>query len=254
MKEDKKIVLPIPENLRRLYDTEEKIRNESILYIAGNPDCAFQLEIMQTALNMIHDISIENKSEDIDENTIRNIGCRLYNTTSVSYKLILAGYYQSALALMRDLLEVSFLLAWFKNDKSKIAQWRTMSRKDRRKNIDPIIYNDLDKNDGATERKRAKYHWLFCEYATHITPKFPKLLMLHEKIMIGPFFYDAHLKNCLIELAKLLILCTLPFISLFITLPQDFIKPRMEFLSKIEKWSTEFLRPFNVEDLERWLE
>ena len=255
-KEITKIILPIPVNLGRMREAEEKIRNDSLVYIAANPDVAFQQEILEIALNLIYNISYHYTTKDENEKVLQIIGFRLFNTSFAAYKLTLSGYYQASLALQRDILEISFLLDYFSFDScSKIERWRGCKRKERLKEFKPsFICQELDKRDNFKERKRTKYYWLFCEYAAHLTPKSPKLISVPGEIIIGPFFYKDHLKNCLYELAKLVVISTLNYEKLFPNLPEVFIPIRQEFIKKFQEWSNKYLKPLNVKDLERWLD
>jgi hypothetical protein len=255
-KEKTRIILPIPENLGRTREREEKIRSDSILYIAGNSGLTDHLEILQDVLNLIFDISIVYKSIDRNEKTLQIIGYRLFNSSLVAYKLMLSGYYQASLALQRDILETSFLLSYFGIDNSKIEQWRKSTRKDRLRYFNPsFICQELDKRDNFKEGKRAKYYHLFCEYATHMTPKCPKLLTVAGTINIGPFFYEFYLNQCLFELVKLVVLSALKYTGLFKTLPREYMKEQQNFLHKFQEWIGKYpFGPPNVKDLDKWLE
>jgi hypothetical protein len=259
-KENTKIILPIPENFGRAHEAEEKIRNDSIVHIAGNTELTDYQEVLQDAINLIFDISAVYKSKDENEQTLQLIGCRLFNSSLASYKLMLSGYYQVSLSIVRDILEISFLLDYFHAqnrkdgfDKSKIEFWREATRKERREKIDPAIIRELDKRNGFTERKREKNYWLFSEYASHITPKSLKLLSSAGTINIGPYFYGKNLKNSLYELTRFVVTAAINYVTLFRNLPRGFIGGRQIFNQRFEKWK-KYLKPYDVKILERLLQ
>jgi hypothetical protein len=75
----------------------------------------------------------------------------------------MGGYYQNAVMLQRDLLEVSFLLDYFRSNRDRIAEWRGYTESARNKNFRAFkIRTALDDRDGFTERKRAEHYARLC--------------------------------------------------------------------------------------------
>jgi hypothetical protein len=71
--------------------------------------------------------------------TIQLFGIRLFNASASALALMLAGYYQNSLTLLRDLLETGFLLHYFAIDRSKINEWKCSDETTRHKNFRPVI-------------------------------------------------------------------------------------------------------------------
>ena len=66
--------------------------------------------------------SYHNKSED--QLIIQLLGIRLFNSSASAVLDMLAGYYQNSVMQQRDLLEVSFLLDYFRTNPALIGEWK----------------------------------------------------------------------------------------------------------------------------------
>lgn len=108
------LILPyLPQNLETLHKQEEQNRTSSILHVNSDPKLKDHLDIIYASLNMLFDLTISYKNHTENELTVQFLGIRLFNSSIVSLNLLLAGYYQGAVALQRDILETGFLLDYF---------------------------------------------------------------------------------------------------------------------------------------------
>lgn len=143
-------------------------------------------------------------TKEEDQLTILYIGSRLFNHGMLSYRNAMSGYYQSSFLLQRDVIEVQFLLDYFRFKPTSIRTWRESSNEDRVKNFSAsTLYKQLDERDNFRDQNRKKTYQQFCELAAHVS--YPGIKLMTNKdnlIEIGPF-YDSHkLLNTLAELNR----------------------------------------------------
>ena len=254
-----KLILPrLPDNLESLFKQEEDIRVQSILHINSENDLKDHLAIVYDSLNMIFDLTIHYVPVLEDELTIQFLGIRLFNSVTCSLKLFLSGYYQNSVALQRDILETGFLLDYFSSNPSKISEWRSSSSKERFRKFKPKLVRDaLDTRDGFKTEKRKEIYSMMCEYATH--PSFPgiKLFSPVGGARIGAFFDATFLKSVLVELALRVPLSALVYMDHFKNLPQNYLRPKIEFIDKLKNWSIKYRRvdlsKVDTQTLKEWI-
>lgn len=137
-----------------------------------------------------------------DELTIKYIGSRVFNTAMAAFRDTLSGYYQVSFANQRDLIEIQFLLDWFRDNRSDVQAWREADNRTRIAKFSPGILKELlDKRDGFVDKKRDKRYKMFCEYATHVSYQGFKLLANESNLIeIGAFYDEKKLLNTIHEL------------------------------------------------------
>jgi len=151
-------------------------------------------------------LTYDHQSLSEDELTVQLLGLRLLNSTGASVKLALSGYYQSAVAQDRDLLETGFLLDYLRTSPHQISVWRRSTKKQRRDRFGPgPIREALDKRDKFKAKKRQESYERLCEYATHPTYRGFKLIAPDGMGNVGPFFDQKFLRAWLEETAKLVV-------------------------------------------------
>lgn len=256
---DGKLILPrLPDNLESLFKQEEDIRVKSILHINSENDLKDHLAIVYDSLNMIFDLTVPYEPILEDELTIQFLGIRLFNSVTCSLKLFLSGYYQNSVALQRDILETGFLLDYFSSNPSMISEWKSSNSKERYSKFKPTLVRDaLDTRDGFKTKKREEIYSMMCEYATH--PSFPgiKLVSPVGGARIGAFFDATFLKSVLEELTLRVPLSALVYMDHFKDLPQNYLKPKIEFLDKLKNWSVKYckvdLSKVDTQTLKEWI-
>lgn len=146
-------------------------------------------------------MSTKNQAED--ELTIQLLGIRLFNAGTSALTLMLAGYYQNSVMLLRDVLETRFLIDYFAIDPAKIRKWRASNEKERNREFGPVkVRQALDYQDKAEGGKRAQIYKLMCKYGTHPTYEGFRLVTPGGLGEIGPFFNQKFLKGLLGKLVK----------------------------------------------------
>jgi hypothetical protein len=153
------------------------------------------------------DVLRQFKTEDEDFKVVQMLGLRLFNSFASSIKLMLSGYSQSSVMLLRDILETVFLLDFFRTNREAIAPWRLSDKQRRLKEFLPIrIREALDHRDGFKEKRREKMYDQFSELAAH--PTMQSVAMLRPKGMDarnGPFIDPTALEAVASEMGRLAI-------------------------------------------------
>jgi hypothetical protein len=193
----------LSDNLRRLHIEEERIRSRSLAQIEAEPAMAFHVEALETAMNTLVHFSLRWSSEDRDVITIQELGVRLCSSAACSFKLVLSGYYLSAIAQLRDLFETGQLLDFLGTDASLIAMWREADSRKAREQFEPRnVRAALDKRDGLEHGQRAKRYRAMSTYGTHPHPKATLLLRTSGSSLTqpAPFFDSKRLAAVLDEI------------------------------------------------------
>jgi hypothetical protein len=185
----------ISDNLRRLHIEEERIRSCSLAQIEAEPATAFHVEALETAMNTLIHFALRWSSDDRDVITVQELGVRLCSSAAASFKLVLAGYYHSAIAQSRDLFETGLLLDYLSTDASLIAMWREADGRKAREQFEPRnVRAVLDKRDGFQQGQRATRYRAMSTYGTHPHPKATLLLRATGSSLTQPApFYDSKL-------------------------------------------------------------
>lgn len=142
---------------------------------------------------------------DKDVETLQSLGLRMFNSFATATKLMLSGYYQMSALILRDLLETTFLVEWFRTERSDILRW--LDDDIRQKHFRPgQVRKKLDDRDGVTTGRRGELYSLFCELAGHPTSR--SSFMLTPRGMQarnGPFLDLTALEAVAAEMGRLAI-------------------------------------------------
>jgi hypothetical protein len=183
------------------HETEEKMRRESLVLIAADPEMARRMVIVERAMALIFGYSMDHTGQSDDERTAQMLGIRLFNAAASGVKLALSGYYQTAFQQAREIMETGFLLDYFRTSPEQITVWRKSDRATRRKLFEPVkIRQELDKRDGDTEMKRAAEYSKLSELASHATYRGFALTTRGSFAEFGPFVEAINLKAWLHEM------------------------------------------------------
>jgi len=132
------LILPrLPENLESLHKEEEKIRTEALLAINADSALKEHLDMVHACLDTVHAFTLQYQKQTEDELTVQLLGIRLFNASASALALMLAGYYQNSVTMLRDLLETGFLIDYFAIDRPKIQEWRQSNEKERKRKFGP---------------------------------------------------------------------------------------------------------------------
>jgi hypothetical protein len=170
------------------HEHEEKLREESIALVAGDPELTRRLEMIQKIMALVFVYTIEHKSQSEDENTMQMLGVRIFNASASGVKLALSGYYQTAFHQARDILEVGYLMDFFRTSPEQRAVWKKADRKVRRELFDPVkIRIALDERDHDTSKKRFEEYNKLSELASHANFGGFRLTARAGVAELGPF-------------------------------------------------------------------
>lgn len=233
----------IPENFDLLADGEQAIRDQSKAAIAASEDLSLHARMIERSLNVLYYMAQRRPHVDEDDLVMQMLTVRLFNSGASTMKLLMGGYYQTAVMVLRDILESTFLLDYFQSNPDQIKVWRECDEKTR---LDKFgagkIRTALDNRDGYKERKRAAAYALLCQLGTH--PTYAGFQMMQKKgsdlVNVGPFFAQASLDAVLFELAKTIMQAG----SLAIQAEERSIaeyRMSVEFMTLRADWSERFL-------------
>jgi hypothetical protein len=194
-----------PKNFDLLAAGEDQIRQLSKAAIEASEHLSLHARMIERAMNMLDYMAKRRPHADQDELVLQMLAARLFNSGASAMKLLMGGYYQSTVMVMRDILETTFLLDYFHSNRDQIAVWRSCDEKKRNREFGALkIRIALDDRDDFTERKREAAYQLLCQLGTH--PTYTGFQMLQakgsNKTIVGPFFEPASLDAVLSELAK----------------------------------------------------
>ena len=194
----------IPENLVRLHEGEEQLREKALSLVAEDDRLTLHLGVTEAVMDML-DVLRQFETEDEDLKAVKMLSLRLFNAFAASVKLALSGYSQNSALVMRDILETVFLIDLFRTDRATIKRWRFADTKASRQEFQPIeVRKALDARDGFSGQKRAAMYKLLSELAGH--PNMKSVHMLRPKGMDarnGPFMEKPTLEAVLSEMGRL---------------------------------------------------
>lgn len=180
---------------------EEKLRAETMVLIEADVELGRRLDIIQRGMAVLFTYSLDHTPQSDNEAMAKMLGLRLFNAAASGLKLALSGYYQTAFHQARDILEVGFLLDYFRTSPQQIAVWKTADRKTRRKLYDPVqIRIALDERDGDVSKKRELNYRRLSELASHATYSGFRMTTRQGIGELGPFVDAAMLKAWLQEM------------------------------------------------------
>lgn len=225
------------ENLSSLHAHEEELRAESISIINSDEEMLENMMLIANAMNIYFGFTHDHVNRNEDELTLQFLGLRQFNNAAASIKLGMSGYAQIAISLVRDILEVSFLLDYFRSDLTKISEWKKATPKERKTNFSPIaVRTALDNRDGNKEKKRAQAYSLLSEYASHATYGGFNLIRREGLGALGPFVDEMKLKAWIQELALRLIPSAALFSAFFVDVAPPLAALKADFLAQVKAW------------------
>jgi hypothetical protein len=234
--------MAFPGNLLRAHSESERLRSESIAAIGASDSLSMHAHVIERTANLLYFFGHDGGIRSDDDRAVRVLGFRAFNDLMTSSNLTLGGYYQQAMMVARDLLELTFLLDDFSDDKSQIEKWRTLPPKEYDKIFRPIAVRDrLDTRDGFTGLKRAEIHKLMSLVAGHPNPAgFQMLLREDKNYHSGPFFEAKSLDACWSELAKIAIQLGGHFQEFFVLTSKQAAIAKVGFLELQNIWLERF--------------
>lgn len=196
--------MSIPNNLRTLHGGEEYLRAKTMEFIQEAPDLADHLDLMERTMDIL-DMLRQHHEDTDDGKTIVQLGMRCFNSFAAAWKLTASGYYQAAVATLRDLIETSELVDYFHGAPEQMAVWRKADPKQLVREFGPsVIRKALDDRAGLGKSRREQIYKMFCTLGSH--PTLNGFAMLRPNGMdavIGPFVDMKLLRPVLEEAGQL---------------------------------------------------
>lgn len=184
-----------------LLDTSE-IERLNFAAVKSSEQANKNIALMRIAVDFLSEMTREQSFSSDDEVTILRLGIRVLNDAGAASQCAMSGYYQQAVGIIRDIIEVGFLLDLFRREKAKIAEWRTCTPKERKDNFKIVdIRKRLDLLDGTDARKRQEAYAFYSTHGTHPTPDL-QAISPGGDTMIGPFPHDGYARLITYDLAK----------------------------------------------------
>jgi hypothetical protein len=212
------------DNLKSTHDHEEKMWSESFALIESKPLWKRRLVVVEKALNVAFAFTHDYVQQTDDELTLQFLGIRIFNTGACAIKLGLSGYYQQAFALLRDVIEVGFLVHYFSYWPQRITEWKTCSEEERKKKFAPVkIRIALDEKEGNKEKKRAKAYETLSQYGSHATYRGFRMTTRQNFGEIGPFVDETNLRAFIEELTLRLAPTCILYGTMFPNAPKSII-------------------------------
>jgi hypothetical protein len=243
-----------PENFDLLHRGEELIREQTKKAIEVTNVLLRHFVAVEASLTVIDHFARSNGHMADDQLTIQRLVLRLFNSAAGAVESLMGGYYQNSVMLQRDLLEVSFLLDYFRSNRAHIAEWRRCDESERNKKFSAYkVRTNLDDRDGFTERKREAHYKLLCTLGAHASNQGFELLRptpggdAHG----GPYFAERALDATAAELAKVSVGAATNFTPFFDAKSLADWETKLRFMEAQVDWFDYFFGAFNKEQLEQ---
>jgi hypothetical protein len=210
--------MTFPEQFDLLHEGEEILRGKAKAAIARSNDLLRHFNGIAEAMTAIDHFSRSYAGVGDDEHTIQLLGIRLFNTSAGAVQGVMGGYYQNSVMLLRDLLEVTFLIDFFGSNRERIAEWRGCTENERNKKFPAILVRKaLDDRDSYTNRKREAHYKLLCSLGAHASWEGFELLrpVPGGDAQVGPYFAERAFDATASELAKICITAAEVFLPCF---------------------------------------
>lgn len=180
--------MSIPNNLQLLHRGEDELRAKTLEFVQQSPDLGDHLELTERTMDILDMLRQHHEATD-DGKTIVQLGMRCFNSFAAAWKLTASGYYQAAVATLRDLIETSELVDYFFGAPEQIEVWRNADPKQLVREFGPsVIRKALDDRAGLGKSRREQIYKKFCTLGSH--PTLNGFAMLRPDGMdavIGPF-------------------------------------------------------------------
>jgi hypothetical protein len=237
----------IPPNIIALGEHEAQLRAQSLDIIAADEALLDHLHMIEGAMAAAYAHVISRPDRTPDELTIQKLGIRLFNDLASALSQGLAGYYQQAFDTLRDLVELQFLFDDFSGDRSRIARWAGIGRRDREREFSPrAVRERLDKRYAHVGQKRRAVYQRFCTLASHASPEGFRLTAPNGDAIIGPFIEPRFVRGLIEETAVVGLQAAINFTSLLPAHTDEERQAKQAFLHRGGPWLEKYM-PDEVE-------
>jgi hypothetical protein len=230
------------------WSDESLIEQQNDVFVNGNKDLLEHMKVIVAGLGFLQVVLYKQPHETSEEVTALRLGVRLLNSGSAAFKLARAGFCHPALTMVRDLMEVEFLIDLFSQDRALLTKWLSLSAKERERQFSPVTVRVvLDERDGWTEKKREKAYKLLCAYAAHVTPEGFVVISPNDLTIIGPHPSPRAVKVVIEELIKVLPSACGHFGALINPEVPKIVTAHSNFLRVLGEWLPKYVSSSNSE-------
>jgi hypothetical protein len=174
--------------------------------------------------------------------TLLRLAIRTFNDGGAALSLGRDGYFQQAFALIRDILELEFLIDLFARDGSYLDAWIAADDRARRHDFNPaVVRKKLDELDGFTDMPRQREYDLFSVHAAHANPTGFSVISSGETTATGPFVSKDILTALLQELAKHLPAAGVHFMRVLESAKVEVGQPALRFRKTLADWRQRYM-------------
>ncbi|MGM4910560.1 hypothetical protein [Rhizobium sp. 768_B6_N1_8] len=210
--------------------------------IIQDHDLSTHVALINASLECLSGLPEFHKEKSDEDLTILRLAIRSFNSGAAALRLVRCGYFQPALTMVRDLIEIYFLLDLFSREASSLSEWLSMSEKERSKNFKPVrVRERLDVLDGFKGQRRAETYKLFSENAAHVNPYGYHIISPNNLTRIGPFSDEGRLRAVLEELAMHLAYGAVIVCNAVNTEAPEILAVKERFLHHFGVWQHEYL-------------
>ena len=125
------------------------------------------------------------------EHVFEHLAGRTVTNASVAARAIFHGYYDEALALVRNIGEIANLVNLFWSDLDKTHEWLDADEKTRRKTFSPVRIRRMLEENGRLVPFDASHYGFLCETAVHPVPhQAPNAYSDHGRPVLGVVFQE----------------------------------------------------------------
>ena len=206
-----------PQNLDSLHQHEEAIRGQTKEAIAASDTLRRHFSVVEASMTLLRHFSRDYPFNGEDELTVHLLGIRLFNSAAGAIQSLTSGYCQNCVMLQRDILEVAFLLDYFRTNEASIAEWRGCTENERNRNLARSRCGPNSINATASPRKTKGSLSALCNLGAHASYSGFRLLTptAGGDAHCGPYFANGMLEVTVAELAKLCVGAAMTFVEFF---------------------------------------
>jgi hypothetical protein len=221
---------------------ESRIEGEHDRIVSKNQELRDHLEVFYQIFEVLNRCLRKHPYDDSTEALVTlRLMARVFNTAGACLKLVRAGYFQPALAMVRDLLKIEFLADLFTRDRKYLRRWVAADAKTRKKEFKQVIVRDtLDKLDGLTNKRRAEVYSLLSTHAAHVDLDGFQIISPGSMTQIGPFPSEEALTALFQELAKHFQMVYVHLVKLLMPSDPEILAAKQALDTTLLEWRTKY--------------
>lgn len=185
-------------DIRNLERTNEEESKKAILSNEWRRKC---FSLIEWGITLLHLCIVDWENDNESDHVKQMLGLRLLNSSLSSVSLIMQGYPQAALSIIRDMIETGNLLEYFRLLPEEVLVWAKSNNDERRNKYSAQKIRNKIKNKHNIENNNLSIaYWTLCDIAVHPTPAGFNMLLDTDSPMAGPQFVEHRLDAWLREM------------------------------------------------------